>query len=146
MAKKVKKTKVAASKGHSSLAGEHSFLIIVGGGFIVILLILMILGRSSVAKRYAMMKQEAASMTKEVADDNTVTISDDMVTPDSLTVPVGTQVTWINAGTADHKVTSYNGTFDSVNLENGEKSTYMFTTAGTYTYTVGEMTGSVIVE
>lgn len=145
MAKKAKKTKAAVSKEHISLAGEHSLLIIVGGGFIVILLILMILGRSSMARRYAMMEDET-TLTKEVADKNTITISDDMVTPDTITVPVGTQVTWINAGVRDHKVTSYNGAFDSVSLENGEKSTYMFTTAGTYTYTVGEMTGSVIVE
>ncbi len=145
MAKKAKKTKAAASKEHISLAGEHSLLIIVGGGFIVILLILMILGRSSMARRYAMMEDET-TLTKEIADKNTITISDDTVTPDTITVPVGTQVTWINAGATDRKITSYNGAFDSVNLENGERSTYMFTTAGTYTYTVGEMTGSVIVE
>lgn len=145
MAKKVKKTTKSTSSKKHSLADDHSFLIVVGGGFIVILLMLITLSRSSVMSRINA-NDDRSTVAKEVADENTVTISGDSLTPEILTVPVGTQVTWINADEEEHMVTSYNGAFDSKELEMGEKSSYMFTTVGTYTYTVDDMSGSVVVE
>lgn len=143
MAKKAKKTK-SVSKSHP-FADDHTFLIIVGGGFVIILLMLITVSRSIISDRFNG-SENSMSTSKVVADENTVTISDDMIVPETLTVPAGTQVTWVNGDEDEQMITSYNGTFDSKELKNGEKSTYMFTTPGTYTYTVGEMTGSVVVE
>lgn len=144
MAKKAKKTTKAKAQRRYSLADDHSFLIVVGGGFIIILLMLITLSRSSVMNR--LNADDAPTVSSEVVDKNTITISDDSLAPESLTVPVGTQVTWVNADEDSHMVTSYNGTFDSKELKTGEKSSYMFTTAGTYTYTVDDMSGSIVVE
>jgi len=54
--------------------------------------------------------------------------------PATLTVPVGTTVTWINHDEEPHTVTSTTGTFHSVCLGNEEAFTETFTDRGTYQY------------
>jgi plastocyanin len=56
--------------------------------------------------------------------------------PASITVPVGTKVTWINDDTAAHTATTTSGpkSFDSGSLAKGKSFSYTFTTAGTYSY------------
>jgi len=63
-----------------------------------------------------------------------VTIADFAYSPSSLTIPVGTAVTWKNNDTASHTVTDSNGAFDSGNLDQGKTFTFTFTKAGTYNY------------
>lgn len=71
--------------------------------------------------------------------------------PATLTITVGTTVTWTNEDTAAHDVQTSSGpaTLDSPMLDQGEQWSYTFTTAGTYDYycTVHpEMTARVVVE
>jgi len=56
--------------------------------------------------------------------------------PASLTVGVGTTITWTNGGSAHHTVTSLddNATFDSADLAPGASFSWTATTAGTYPY------------
>lgn len=66
--------------------------------------------------------------------------------PVTLTVPVGTKVTWTNKDGNPHTVTS--GLFDSY-LGYGQSFSYTFTDRGTYNYYCkphDEMSGKVIVE
>jgi plastocyanin len=66
---------------------------------------------------------------------NTVTIKDFKFTPASLTVKVGTKVTFINEDTTTHTATSQGGsTISSGNLAHGQSYTVTFTKAGTYQY------------
>jgi len=66
---------------------------------------------------------------------NAVTISGFAFSPASITVPVGTAVTWTNKDSATHTVTSDDGkTFDSGNVANGATYSFIFTTAGTFAY------------
>jgi plastocyanin len=70
-------------------------------------------------------------------------------TPSSLTVAVGTKVTWRNNDSMAHTVTSDNALFDSGNIGAGGSYTYTFSTAGTYGYhcTIHSgMTGTVVVK
>lgn len=54
--------------------------------------------------------------------------------PTTLTVPVGSTVTWRNTTSAPHTVTSDDGkTFDGM-LSTGGTFTFMFTKPGTYAY------------
>ena len=69
--------------------------------------------------------------------------------PQTLTVPVGTTVTWTNSDDIPHTSVSTDGVFKSKVLDTDEKFSYTFTKAGTYPYycTIHpKMTGTVVVK
>ena len=71
--------------------------------------------------------------------------------PATLTVPVGTTVTWINKDDIPHTVVSTDDskTFKSKVLDTDEKFSFTFSKAGTYPYFCSihpKMTGKVIVQ
>ncbi len=53
--------------------------------------------------------------------------------PDTLTVPVGTAVTWKNTG-SQHTTTSVDKIWDSGNLATGATFSFTFAKAGSYEY------------
>ncbi len=70
-------------------------------------------------------------------------------TPPTLTVKVGTQITWINADDIPHTVVSDNQSFKSKVLDTDEKFTFTADKPGTYSYFCSihpKMTGKVIVQ
>jgi plastocyanin len=69
--------------------------------------------------------------------------------PQTITVPVGTTVTWTNSDDIPHTSVSTDGVFKSKVLDTDEKFSYTFTKAGTYPYycTIHpKMTGKVVVQ
>jgi plastocyanin len=69
--------------------------------------------------------------------------------PQTLTVAVGTTVTWTNSDDIPHTSVSTEGVFKSKVLDTDEKFSYTFTKAGTYPYycTIHpKMTGKVVVQ
>ncbi len=69
--------------------------------------------------------------------------------PATLTVPVGTSVTWTNRDDIPHTVVSTEGFFKSKVLDTDEKFTFTFSKAGSYPYFCSihpKMTGKVIVQ
>lgn len=52
----------------------------------------------------------------------------------TITVKVGTRVTWTNHDITNHTVTADNGTFDLGNIDPGHSKTMTFTKPGTYHY------------
>jgi plastocyanin len=54
--------------------------------------------------------------------------------PQTITVPVGTTVTWTNGDDIPHTSVSTEGVFKSKVLDTDEKFSYTFTKAGTYPY------------
>jgi plastocyanin len=69
--------------------------------------------------------------------------------PGTLTVPVGTTVTWTNRDDIPHTVVSTEGAFKSKVLDTDEKFSFTFSKAGTYPYFCSihpKMTGKVIVQ
>lgn len=78
-----------------------------------------------------------------------VVISDFAFGPQTLTVDVGTTVTWTNEDAVVHTVTADDGSFDSGNLSTGDTFSQTFDTAGTYSYHCTphpNMTAEVVVE
>lgn len=63
-----------------------------------------------------------------------VGIKDFTYMPTTLTVPVGTTVTWINHDEETHTVTSATSAFSSTGLGHDEAFAQTFKRAGTYTY------------
>jgi plastocyanin len=89
--------------------------------------------------------QQAASAATEVKIDNF------SFGPVTMTVPVGTTVTWINRDDVPHTVVSSDDpkAFKSKVLDTDEKFSYTFTKAGTFPYFCSvhpKMTGKVIVQ
>ena len=68
--------------------------------------------------------------------------------PGTLTVAVGTTVTWTNRDDIPHTVVSTDGVFKSKVRDTDEKFAYTFTQAGVYSYFCSvhpKMTGKVVV-
>jgi plastocyanin len=72
-----------------------------------------------------------------------VTIANFAFSPSTITVPVGTTVTWTNNDTVAHNIISTNGpsvnasetsTFTSALLDQGKSFSFKFTKAGTFYY------------
>jgi plastocyanin len=64
----------------------------------------------------------------------TIEINDFSFQPDSITVPIGTTVTWINHDPSSHTITSDNGKFDSGITKSGGEFQFAFSQPGTYKY------------
>ena len=107
-------------------------------------LVLGTLGFDASQKSHVANAQEKMS-TMEVKIDNF------SFGPATLTVPVGTTVTWINRDDIPHTVVSTDDskTFKSKVLDTDEKFSFTFNKAGTYPYFCSihpKMTGKVIVQ
>ena len=69
--------------------------------------------------------------------------------PATLTVPVGTTITWTNDDGTLHTVTSTTKVFTSAGLDGGGTFSYTFTSPGTYSYYCKlhpHMTGTIVVK
>jgi plastocyanin len=69
--------------------------------------------------------------------------------PDTLTVPVNTTVTWVNKDDVPHVIASSEGSFKSKGLDTDDKYSYTFTKPGTYSYYCSihpKMTGKIVVQ
>ena len=70
-------------------------------------------------------------------------------TPPSLTVKVGTQITWTNGDDIPHNVVSSDNVFKSKTLDTDEKFSFTPTKPGTYSYFCSihpKMTAKVVVQ
>ena len=69
--------------------------------------------------------------------------------PETLTVPVNTAVTWVNKDDVPHVIASNDGAFKSKGLDTDDKYSYTFTKHGTYGYYCSihpKMTGKIVVQ
>jgi plastocyanin len=72
--------------------------------------------------------------TAPTSTGNSVSIANFAFSPASLTVKVGTKVSWTNHDTVTHTVTADKGAFNSGPLAPGSTFSFTFTKAGTYSY------------
>jgi plastocyanin len=82
---------------------------------------------------------------------NQVAIDNFAFNPKTLTVSVGTEVTWINRDDVPHTATSAvkPRVFDSKTLDTDDKFSFVFTAPGTYSYFCAvhpHMTGEIVVK
>ena len=85
-----------------------------------------------------MPKDSPSTSTSDTSSNsNTVTIKDFAYSPATLTVKVGTKVTWTNEDSVAHTVTADQPSSDapaSGNFGKGESYSFTFNKAGTYSY------------
>lgn len=106
---------------------------------VMIAMVLLLAGSPSVTAN----TQQPSSAPAEVKIDNY------SFGPRTLTVAVGTTVTWINHDDDAHRVVSTDDVFKSKVLDTNEKFSYTFTQIGTYPYFCSihpKMTGTVAVK
>jgi plastocyanin len=105
---------------------------------VVITMLLLLVGSPSVKAN-----DQSSAVNVAVKIDNFV------FGPQTITVPVGTTVTWTNSDDIPHTVVSTEGVFKSKVMDTDEKFAYTFTKAGTYPYFCSihpHMTGKVVVQ
>ena len=76
-------------------------------------------------------------------------IQDFAFSPETVTVKVGSAITWTNGDGFAHSVKSGDGSFASQDLQQGQSFTTTFAAPGTHAYVCGihnSMTGTVVVE
>jgi plastocyanin len=96
-------------------------------------------------------KQEALHTSAAAAQSATAEVKIDNFSfgPGTLTVAVGTTVTWTNRDDIPHTVVSTDGAFKSKVLDTDEKFSFTFSKAGSYPYFCSihpKMTGKVVVQ
>jgi plastocyanin len=82
-------------------------------------------------------------------DMHEVSIDNFSFTPMEMTIPAGTQVTWINKDDVPHTVVSVDHQFKSKALDTDEKFSFTFSNPGTYEYFCSvhpKMTGKIVVK
>jgi plastocyanin len=106
---------------------------------VVIAIVLLVAGSSSIPAN----AEQPPAASAEVKIDNF------SFGPATLTVAVGTTLTWTNRDDIPHTVVSTDGVFKSKVLDTDEKFSYTFAKAGTYPYFCSihpKMTGKVVVQ
>jgi plastocyanin len=101
------------------------------------------LGRINIGQNSVLASAQQKAETTEVKIDNF------SFGPGTLTVAVGTTVTWTNRDDIPHTVVSTDGVFKSKVLDTDEKFSFTFSKAGTYPYFCSihpKMTGKVIAQ
>jgi plastocyanin len=91
-------------------------------GAVIVMLAALLFGRSDVS----------AAPAPQAG--NAVEIKDFQFSPNALTVPVGTTVTWTNTGQAPHTATAKDNSFDTGILNNGQSKAITFDKEGTFEY------------
>ncbi len=79
----------------------------------------------------------------------TVNIDNFVFGPRTITVPVGTTVTWTNKDDIPHTAVSTDGVFKSKVMDTDEQFSFKFTRTGTYSYFCSvhpKMMGQVVVQ
>ncbi len=98
---------------------------------------------------FAANAQQKPEITEIKIDITEIKIDNFSFGPTTLTVPVGTTVTWTNRDDIPHTVVSTDGVFKSKVLDTDEKFSFTFSKAGTYPYFCSihpKMTAKVIVQ
>ena len=95
------------------------------------------------------MEKKPASMAAPAAGKYEVVIDNFSFTPDNVTVPPGTKLTWTNKDDVPHNVVSTTGKFKSPTLDTDQQFSFTFADPGTYDYYCAihpRMTAKVIVK
>ncbi len=97
----------------------------------------------------AMLATTSAASTAVAQDANAVVMKNFDFAPMSITVKVGSSVTWKNLDGEPHTVTSVDGLFRSGALDQNDSFTFKFDKPGTYKYLCSihpRMMASVVVQ
>lgn len=114
-----------------------TWVIAIGSGAVAAIAVIAVVlimaggGDSKPPARRSLMSQDPVVIS---GTETTVDIVDRAFKQDSLQVPIGARVTWINKGNEVHDVTDDRKRFESEKLRNGGSFEFTFTQRGEYYY------------
>ena len=111
--------------------------------------IVVLAAQAAIATLLLSLGSPTAKASNQTASDVAVKIDNFVFGPQTITVPVGTTVTWTNSDDIPHTSVSTDGVFKSKVLDTDEKFSYKFDKAGTYPYYCSihpKMTGTIVVK
>ena len=111
--------------------------------------IVSMMGVLAMAASLVLTQSSHAAKTEAQAAPSEVKIDNFTFTDSSITVLVGTEVTWVNRDDIPHTVMSDDGAFRSKALDTDDNYSFKFGKAGTYHYFCSihpKMTGEVVVK
>ena len=114
--------------------------------FLLIITLLLFVVSIGCTKQTTVLTPGSVNQNQAPSDSNAVTIEDFAFTPQTLTVKIGTTVTWTNNDTAPHQIKS--AIFNSSRLNKGQSFTFTFNEVGAYDYVCAihlNMKGKIIV-
>jgi plastocyanin len=117
--------------------------------FLILSCVLIIAGLLATVSCGSSYQTPTPTSTSTQTQGNAVSIQNMAFSPATITVSVGTTVTWTNNDATIHTVTSNTGLFESGQLSKGSHFSHTFSTAGTFAYHCSihpEMTGTVKVQ
>jgi len=120
-------------------------ILIVGGVLIVVIVLVLVMSQNKSQVSTTTPVGTAPTTTTTVP--NSIVIKNFSFNPSTLTVKVGTVVTWTNEDSVTHTVES--NTFNSGNLKKGDTFQFTFNTVGTFNYNCGPhpaMIGTIVVQ
>ena len=112
---------------------------------IAILTVTLVITIGAMGTRY----QNSIVNAQQKSDTTEVKIDNFSFGPGTLTVPVGTTVTWTNRDDIPHTAVSTEGVFKSKVMDTDERFSYTFAKPGTFSYFCSihpKMTGKVVVQ
>lgn len=107
------------------------------------------LGRGVASDSSSATTAASCSPTQQADTTTAVEIKDFAFSPETVTVKVGSAITWTNGDGFAHSVKSADGSFVSQDLQQGQSYSATFSAPGSYAYVCGihnSMTGTVVVE
>jgi plastocyanin len=93
-------------------------------------------------------ESDGVALTEAASGATTVTIADFEFVSETLEVPAGTTVEWVNGDGFPHSIMAEDGSFQSPDIPPGQTFTFTFTEPGTYNYLCGihpTMRGTIVV-
>ena len=117
-----------------------------------IILVIIVVGGLIIINRYPSANSQPLSVQPQAnrqisAASNSIAIQNFSFSPAALTVKQGTKVIWTNSDSAPHKIKS--DTFNSTDLNQGDKFEFTFNNKGTFSYICSihpSMKGEIVVE
>jgi plastocyanin len=112
------------------------------------ILLAALLGVESIGVMFGGSADASPPATQPASEPAMVKIDNFTFIPQTLTVSVGTRVTWVNRDDSPHTATSTQKVFSSKALDTDDQFSFSFTRPGTYAYFCAihpHMTGRIIV-
>lgn len=91
----------------------------------------------------------SGSATGQAVQTTEIRVDNFTFTPETLTVPANSTVTWTNKDDVPHVIASTDGMFRSKGLDTDDHYSFKFSQPGTYTYYCSihpKMTGKIVVQ
>jgi len=128
---------------------NNKLILFLAAGAVIVLIVILIAKSTPKTPTVTQKDQGSKVLNQQPTTETSVEIKNHSFNPKTLTVKVGSVVTWTNKDSVPHTATANDQSFDTGNLKPGDSGSARFPTAGTYTYHCSihpDMVGTIVVK